>query len=481
MNLNFKVTATSLLALSVTGSAFAAAKGEAARPNIIFILSDDGGYADWGFQGSKQFHTPTLDKMAKKGMIFDQIYTTDAVSGPSRAGLMTGRYQQRFGIEENNVSGYMSVNGKHTYHDMGVPVEEKFVANFLSEAGYKCGMFGKWHLGANDEFHPMNRGFEHFVGFRCGARSFYKLRPDQVDGEDYDKGLEYGMGVLKESDEYMTDVLADAACDYVKANKDNPFYIYLAFNAVHAPLDIDPKDKELFAEIKDPKRRKLAAMALSMDRGIGRLWDTLKKEGLDKNTIIVFSNDNGGPNGTHTSNYPLSGMKATFLEGGVRVPGFILYPGEIKANSRYEYPVSFLDFLPTFVTAAGGKVTADDRLDGVDLMPYLKGENKERPHQTLYWKCEQRGALRDGDWKFMRFPDRPAELYDLSKDVGEQNNLAMQQPELVKKYYQMLSDWEMTLQRPLWMLDRQYEKRVLDQFYSQEDYRHPKEQTNDAK
>ncbi|MFI3269501.1 MAG: sulfatase-like hydrolase/transferase [Rikenellaceae bacterium] len=483
MKTSLKTGALSLLAVASTGATFAAAKSnpkkEAKRPNIIFILSDDGGYADFGFQGSKQFETPNLDAMAKKGVIFEQIYTTDAVSGPSRAGLMTGRYQQRFGIEENGISRkLMSDSSKFLDDDMGVPTTEKFVSNYLSDAGYKCAIFGKWHLGGADRFHPLNRGYDHFIGFRSGSRSYYAYPDEKIHDETFDhtQKLEYGMGTFKEPEVYMTDLLADEACNYVKENKKNPFFIYLSFNAVHSPLQIDKQDAALFKNIKDPSRRKLAAMAFSMDRALGRLFETLKKEGVDKNTIIVFSNDNGGPNGTHTSNYPLSGMKGTFLEGGVRVPGFMVYPGVIKPDIRYEYPVSFLDFLPTFADVAGAEIKEDADLDGVNIIPYINGENKERPHQTLYWHCDTRGALRDGDWKFMRFADRPAELYDISKDEGEQNDLADKHPELVKKYYKMLFDWEMTLERPMWMLDRFCEKRVMNTFYEQEEYRHPVEQ-----
>ncbi len=472
---------TTLIAASgvaTTTEAKAKAKKET-RPNIIFILSDDGGYADWGFQGSKQFETPNLDAMAKRGVIFEQIYTTDAVSGPSRAGLMTGRYQQKFGIEENGISRkLMSESSKYLDEEMGVPTSEKFVSDYLSDEGYKCAIFGKWHLGAADKFHPLERGYDHFAGFRSGSRHYYAYTDAQIHDETFDTSqkMEYGFGNFKEPDRYITDILADEACDYVVENKDNPFFIYLSFNAVHSPLQIDKKDAKLFADIKDPSRRKLAAMAFSMDRALGRLFDTLKKEGLDKNTIIVFSNDNGGPNGTNTSNYPLSGMKGTFLEGGVRVPGFMVYPGVIEADTRYEYPVSFLDFLPTFATVAGAEIAEDSNLDGVNIIPYITGANNDRPHQTLYWHCDTRGALRDGDMKFMRFADRPAELYDISKDEGEQHNIADANPELVRKYYKMLFDWEMTLERPMWMLDRFCETRVMEQFYEQEEYRHPVEQ-----
>ncbi len=452
---------------------------DAKKPNIIFILSDDAGYDDFGFQGSEQFRTPNLDKLASEGVILEQAYTTDAVSGPSRAGLMTGRYQQRFGIEENAVKSLMSDNSKYKSYDMGVATDEKMIPDYLSGAGYKCAIFGKWHLGSTDEFHPFKRGFDHFVGFRSGGRSFYTLTEKEMN-ESEDTHMEYGFKKYKEpaKGEYVTDILADAACDFIdKNNSKDPFFIYLAFNAVHAPLHIDPKDKEEFANIKDPNRRKLAAMALSMDRGIGRVMEMLKSKGLDKNTIIVFSNDNGGPNGTHTSNYPLRGMKATFLEGGIRVPAFVWYPGVVEAGTRYDKPISFLDFLPTFAKLADAPTPEGAKeLDGVDIMPYITGKNDGRPHQTLYWKCENRGVVRDGDWKFMRFPDRPAELYDISNDIGEKNNLAAIHPELMEKYYKMLFDWEMTLERPKWMLDRFCEERVMNQFYEQEEYMNPVKQ-----
>ncbi len=477
-NLNPKLPLlfTSMLTLSV-GVATAEAKSEK-RPNIIFILSDDGGYADWGFQGSKQFKTPNLDAMAKRGVILEQAYVTDAVSGPSRAGLMTGRYQQRFGIEENPVSSIMSENSKYLGDDMGVPAEEKFIPYYLNQAGYKCAVFGKWHLGSTEETHPFAKGYDKFVGFRSGGRNYYKYTDKELakQGFNDDNLMEYGLGEYEEPEVYVTDLLADEACKYVEENKDNPFFIYLSFNAVHAPLQIDKRDKDLFPDIEDPFRRKLAAMAFSMDRAVGRLFDTLKEQGLGENTIIVFSNDNGGPNGTHTSNYPLRGMKATFLEGGIRVPAFVVYPGVIEQDTRYSYPVSFMDFLPTFASVAGVEVPEDAGVDGVDVIPYLTGEKDGRPHQTLYWKCENRGVVRDGDYKFMRFPDRPAELYDLSQDVGEHNNIALQHPELMEKYYKMLFAWEMTLERPRWMLDRFCEQRVMEQFYEQSEYNNPVEQ-----
>ncbi len=474
MNTKRLTQGVALASLTLAGVSSSAQAANNTKPNIIFILSDDAGYADFGFQGSKQFKTPNLDKMASEGVILEQAYTSDAVSGPSRAGLMTGRYQQRFGIEENNVPGLMSKNSLNTYKDMGVCVKERFVSDYLKGAGYTCAIFGKWHLGTEDQFHPYRRGFDKFVGFRGGARSFHAYKPGQLKDPNHENLLEYGFGEYKEPEKYLTTVLGDEACKFIEENKEKPFYIYLAFNAVHTPLDVDPDDMKEFPNMTG-KRQRLAAMALSMDRACGKVMETLKKHGLDENTIIVFGNDNGGPNGPETSNYPLSGMKATFLEGGIRVPAFVRYPNVIKEGTRYANPVSFLDFLPTFTTLAGVTLPEDAAVDGVDVLPYLTGAKSGRPHQTLYWKCENRGVVRDGDMKFMRFPDRPAELYDISKDEGEHNNLADKHPELMKKYYKMLFDWEMTLARPKWMLERMCEERVMEQFYEQPEYRFPKE------
>ncbi len=444
----------------------------AEKPNIIFLLTDDAGYADFGFQGSKQFKTPNIDKLAASGVVLEQLYTTDAVSGPSRSGLLSGQYQQKFGIEENPVIGYMSKHGLHGL-DMGFPTDIPFLSEQLKEAGYTCGVFGKWHLGGLDEHHPLNRGFDHFVGFRGGARSYFAYK--YFDESTIDKRLEYGLGDYREPDRYLTDILADEACDFLDKNQDKPIFLYLAFSAPHTPLHATDEDLAMFPELSG-NRKRLAAMTWSVDRACGKLFEKLKELNMDKNTIIVLSNDNGGPDGPDTSNYPLSGMKATFLEGGIRVPGIISYPGVIEANTRYSQPISFLDFFPTFTNLAGCQPATTKDLDGVDILPFITGTNTNRPHQTLFWKCENRGALRDGDMKFMRFPDRPAELYDLSKDVGEHNNLASSHPELVRKYYKMLFDWEMTLDRPQWMLERKYEKRVIKEYYDREDYRYPKEQ-----
>ena len=430
------------------------------KPNIIFLFSDDAGYADFGFQGSKVMKTPNLDKLSKEGARFTEGYVTDATCAPSRAGLMTGKYQQRFGYEEINVPGYMSKNSKYLADDMGLPVDQVTMADYLKKLGYTNAMYGKWHLGDADRFHPLKRGFDEFYGFRGGDRSYYPYK--KVPKGHLDKRMERGFGNFEEPNGYATDVFADKAISFIERNKDKPFFVYLAFNAVHTPMEATPEDLAKFPNLNG-KRKQVAAMTLALDRASGRVLDKLKELGLDDNTIIVFSNDNGGPTDKNASlNLPLSGTKSNHLEGGLRVPYLIKWPGKIKAGQVYDYPVSTFDLLPTFYAAGGGDVADLKDIDGVNLLPFVNGENKARPHEDLFWKKETRSVYRHNDWKLIRFPDRPAELYDISKDIAEQNDLATKNPALLRNMYKKLFQWELTLERPMWMLKRKFEKYDID-------------------
>ncbi|WP_419193786.1 sulfatase-like hydrolase/transferase [Novipirellula herctigrandis] len=434
----------------------------ARQPNIVLLFSDDAGYADFGFNGSHHFKTPRLDQLAASGVKLNQFYMSAAVCGPSRAGLLTGMYQQRFGFEENNVPGYMS-HSAATGDDMGLPVEIPTLGNHLQNLGYRTGIFGKWHQGNADRYHPTKRGFDEFVGFRGGARSYFDYDPADPKVAKSDL-LEFGFGEYREPGTYMTDFLAEQACAFIERNRARPFFAYVAFNAVHTPMNPDPKDAALFPELEG-KRRQMSQMTLSLDRAVGRIVDQLNKLGLADNTLIVFTNDNGGPtDASSASNWPLSGCKATHLEGGIRVPGIVVWPGKLAADAAYDKPLSSLDLLPTFVEAGGGDASAIQGLDGVDMLPYLTGEKAGRPHQTLYWKKENRGTIRDGDWKMMRFPDRPAELYHIENDPSEQHNLATKNPRLVRELYKKLFAWECTLERPLFMMKRLYEEKAAVRF-----------------
>lgn len=430
------------------------------RPNLLLIISDDAGYADFGFHGSTEVKTPNLDILAKQGILFRQAYVTAAVCGPSRAGLLTGKYQQRFGFEENNVPGYMSKSCLPD-DEMGLPPDQKTIGDHMKSLGYRTAYFGKWHQGNADKYHPLKRGFDVFYGFRGGARSYFAFNEDNPNyrQEDY---LENGFGQFEESDKYLTDALADATNLFIEESRDQPFLVILSFNAVHTPMEPDLKDLKEFPDFSG-KRQKLLAMTLSMDRAVGRVLQKISELGLDENTLVVFTNDNGGPTDTNASfNDPLSGTKANHLEGGIRVPFLMRWTGVLPENSTYEYPISTLDILPTFYRTAEENIKLLGDIDGVNLLPFLLGENSERPHPTLYWKKENRGAIRNGDWKLLRFPDRPAELYNLSNDASEANNLASKYPDIVKTLYKELFDWESTLVRPRWQLQRKYEKAAME-------------------
>ena len=445
-----------LLALAMLPQQFIYAQD---LPNIILLFSDDAGYADFGFHGSKIMKTPNLDKLAGEGVRFLQGYVSDPTCGPSRAGLLTGKYQQRFGFEENNVPGFMSAVSAADGTEMGLPLAEKTMGDYMKSIGYQTAYFGKWHQGGADRFHPTKRGFDEFFGFRGGARSYFAYPNEPKEPQNK---LERGLGNFAEHDGYLTDVLADETAAFIEKNKNRPFFAILAFNAVHTPMDARKEDLDQFPELSGT-RKVVAAMTLAMDRACGKILDKLTELGLDQNTLVVFTNDNGGPTDKNaSSNYPLSGTKSNHLEGGIRVPFLMRWPEKIAANTLYPHPISTLDLLPTFFAAGEGDADTLLDLDGVDLLPYISGSKMERPHQRLYWKKDARAVVRDGDWKLMRFPDRPAELYNIAEDERELNNLAAVYPEKVKKLFKMLFQWESTLERPRWLLKRKFENVDID-------------------
>ena len=431
------------------------------QPNIILLFADDAGYADFGFQGSKEMITPNLDKLATQGVRFTQAYVTHPTCGPSRAGLITGKSQYRFGYEENNVPTYMSAVSAVDGTEMGLPVEEVTMADYLKKQGYATAIFGKWHLGGADRFHPLKRGFDEFYGFRGGARSYFEYTEEP---QEHMNKMERGFGNFEESKEYLTDAIADESLDFIERNSKakKPFFAFLSFNAVHTPMDAIPEDLAKFPELTG-KRKIVAAMGLALDRAVGKVLDKLEELGIDDNTIVVFTNDNGGPTDANaSSNLPLSGIKATHLEGGVRVPFLMKWPGKLKPNTTYTKPISTFDLLPTFFKAAGGNTNNLKDIDGVDLLPYINGQNTERPHETLFWKRDARAAMRKGDWKLIRFPDRPAELFYLPDDEAELNNLSAAEPKRYLEMYKELFAWETTLERPRWLLKKEYERRDVE-------------------
>jgi len=409
------------------------------KPNIILIVADDLGYGELGCQGNKEIPTPNIDSIARNGVRFTQAYVTAPLCSPSRAGLMTGRYQQRFGHEFNP--------GKPTNpsEDFGLPLSETLLPARLKELGYKTGMVGKWHLGSKPDFHPQKRGFDEFFGFLGGAHAY--LRTDA--GAD---PILRGTEPVSEQ-EYLTDAFAREAEAFIERHHEETFFLYLPFNAVHMPLQSIQKYLDRFPHIKDEKRKTFAAMASAMDDAVGRVLKKVRKHKLEENTLLFFISDNGGPTLTTTSsNAPLRGYKAQVLEGGIRLPFMMQWKGQVRAGKVYELPVSSLDIHATALVAAGGAVTPDKKLDGADLLPFLAGKNSARPHDTLCWRMGEKCAIRHGDWKLVKEQgEKEWSLYNLAEDKGEKENLAAKFPARIQELSGLYAAWEKQLQQPKWI------------------------------
>ena len=416
------------------------------KPNVIVFLSDDVGYGEYGFQGNKQIPTPHIDSIAKGGVRFTQGYVSGPYCSPTRAGLMTGRYQTRFGHEFNDGGAGGAANG------FGLPLTEKTIADRFKDLGYATCAVGKWHLGGPPQHLPMKRGFDEFYGTVANSPFFNPPRfvDSRVSGE---------VRPVKDDAFYSTDAYGARAVDWIGRNKDRPFLLYLPFNAQHAPLQATEKYLSRFPEIADPKRRTFAAMMSAMDDAVGGVLDKVREIGQEENTLIFFLCDNGGPTRqTTSSNGPLRGFKATTWEGGVRVPFCVQWKGRIPAGKTFEHPIIQLDILPTALAAAEVKIDPAWKLDGVNLLPHLSGENTSRPHETLYWRFGNQWAVRHGDWKLVvgnepgapAIPNKPASLFNLATDVGEANDLAAGEPEKVKELRSIWDKWNAEQEDPRW-------------------------------
>lgn len=424
----------------------ASRKNSDTRPNIVLLYADDAGYADFGFQPNAvkdmKSLTPHIDTIAKQGVVFSSAYMSGCVCSPSRAGLLTGRYQTRFGHENNIPPGYMKG---------GMDLGEKTMADRMRALGYKTGMVGKWHLGYPAPYQPNKRGFDWFLGLLQGSRSYLPMKkptPHRVLQENGKALPEKG---------YVTDRFGDAAIRFLEEQgKQGPFLLYVSFTAPHGPLQAKAKDLESLKGIKKLRRRKYAGLVKCMDDNVGRILDTLQATGLDKNTLVIFTNDNGGQTQTGAVNTPLRGRKGQLWEGGVRVPMCMRWPGKIQPGTSIHEPVISLDFLPTFVEMAGGEVDKAWNLDGVSLLSRIQGKQKGLAERTLYWRKGGPGkeiALRRGSFK-LHYSDRSnsdkPELYDLSKDMGESQDLAAENEPLVKELVGVLQAWEKQLVAPRW-------------------------------
>jgi arylsulfatase A-like enzyme len=414
------------------------------RPNVLLIVGDDMGYADVGFHGCRDIPTPHLDALAASGVRFTNGYVSGPYCSPTRAGLMTGRYQNRFGHEFNPGGG-----------PQGLPIPETTLAERLKAAGYVTGLVGKWHLGSLPEMHPQQRGFDEFFGFLGGAHDYFQSA-----------GILRGTEPAHER-EYLTDAFGREAVAFIERHKGKPWFLYLAFNAVHTPMQADDARLVKFSNIEDKQRRTYAAMMSAMDEAVGRVRQKLADLGLQQNTLVAFISDNGGPTMPGTTingsrNGPLRGSKRTTLEGGIRVPFVVSWPGRIKPGV-YEQPVIQLDAHVTALAAAGVAIKPEWQLDGVDLLPFLDGGNTAAPHAALYWRFGAQMAIRKGDLKLVRYdsnadtrsgdrkqPVTTAKLYNLASDIGETNDLAPALPDKVRALQAEWDAWNGTLVAPLW-------------------------------
>jgi arylsulfatase A-like enzyme len=424
------------------------AVAQSRKPNIVVILSDDVGYGEYGFQGNKQIPTPNIDSIAAGGVRFTQAYNSGPYCSPTRAGLMTGRYQTRFGHEFNE-GGPTGTGGSGVF---GLPLTETTMANRLHDLGYATCAVGKWHLGGRPEYLPMKRGFDEFFGTVANTPFFNP--PNFIDSRKSDQ-----IDPVKDDKFYTTDAYGERAVDWIEKHKGGPFFLYLPFNAQHAPLQATEKYLARFPNIADENRRTFAAMMSAMDDAVGRVLGKIREIGQEGNTLMFFFSDNGGPTPQTTSkNDPLRGFKATTWEGGIRVPHCVQWKGKIPAGQTFTKPIIQLDILPTAIEAAGGKVDPSWKLDGVNLLPYLTGENQQKPHETLYWRFGEQWAIRHGDYKLVVGNEpgnpatkmKPAELITLAADIGESKNLAAAEPEKVKELKGLWDKWNAEQMNPLW-------------------------------
>ena len=448
--------ATCASAAVASARAQPAAPSTASRPpNIVLIVGDDMGYADIGVHGCHEIPTPNIDSFARDGVRCSSGYVTSPVCSPSRAGLLTGRYPQRFGHEFN--PGPPMRPGV----EFGLPLSEVTLADRLRAAGYATGMIGKSHLGEMPKFNPINRGFQEFFGFVGGAHYYL---PGEVRGpraHDPQYAIDRGGRPVEET-EYLTDAFARESLLFIDRHKTSPFFLYLAFNAVHTPLEAPQKYQQRFPGLRDERRRTYAAMMSAMDDAVGAVLRKLADEGLERNTLVFFLNDNGGATNNGSSNAPLRGGKATTWEGGIRVAYFVRWTGRLRAGKVYDEPVAQIDILPTALAAAGVTLQHGPTVDGVNLLPFLTEVDSRPPHDALFWRFGEQMAVRRGDWKLVRGRDgapataqrapklTAARLFNLAEDVREEHDLAAREPDRVASLQAAWDRWNADLVPARW-------------------------------
>ncbi len=459
-------------------------------PNIIVIMADDLGINDvstfGGGHTAEGVPTPNIDAIARDGVRFDQGYAAAAVCTVSRAALMTGRYPWRFGVEFTPTPGPMArvagalyadpdrlypvvidqekASASKDFNDLGMPPSEQTVAELLKPRGYHTIHIGKWHLGSTPEMRPNNQGFDESLFMESGLylpEKDPRVVNSKQDFDPIDKflwpnmrfGVSFNAGKWFEPSKYLTDYFTDEAVSAIKKNKNQPFFMFLAHWGVHTPLQASKEDYDALANIPDHRRRVYAAMIRSVDRSVGRVLQTLREEGLEENTIVIFTSDNGAPGyiGIPDVNLPYRGWKLTQFQGGLRVPYVAKWPGHIVPGTQYQQPVSNIDILPTVVAAAGGKLPTDRPIDGVNLLPYLGKDSASQPQRALFWRDGPYRAVQENAWKLI-VSEQPKKdwLFNLAQDPTEKINLAAQQPEKLAQMRATLTAHHAQMPAPLW-------------------------------
>jgi len=406
----------------------------AARPNIVVIVSDDQGYADVSYNRHhpKEVATPHTDALARSGVVCTSGYTTGAVCSPTRAGLMTGRYQQRFGIYTAGAGG------------SGVPLDEVMFPQYLKKAGYVSGAFGKWHLGLEPPYNPVNRGFDEFYGFMGrGAHDYFDLT---IDNNRFGSPIYRNLEPINDKG-YLTHRITDEAVSFINRHKDKPFFAYVAYNAVHAPAQAPEEDINRY-DTGDEARDILMAMLKHLDDGVGKIIATLKEAGVYDNTLVFYLSDNGGSKAMHADNTPLRGFKQQEYEGGVHVPFIVSWPGRLNRGMTCAVPVVSFDILPTALAAAGIDPPENRILDGKNILPALEGKTGKL-HDSICWNSgDGDWAIRYGDWKLVGIKDK-VEMFNLKDDLSETTDLAGKHPEKVRQLKKIYNTWLDEMAEPL--------------------------------
>jgi arylsulfatase A-like enzyme len=410
------------------------------RPNVVLFVADDMGFADCGFNGCPDIPTPSIDSLSAGGVRFLNGYTSGCVCSPTRAALMTGRYQQRFGFDAN-------AEGKAQPADRGprgLDIRQTTFAQRFKAAGYSTAMFGKWHLGADPGYWPTERGFDEFYGLLP-----YGIAAGGPNGVPIYRGTTRVDAPANHMEQFCAEALS-----FIDRNRDKPFFLYLPFTAVHAPF-VGPQPFLSRFDTRVPANRgRYAADLAQMDDIIGRIMTRLRRHNLETNTLIFFFSDNGGPGGA-SSNAPFQGTKWTLWEGGIHVPFAASWKGRIPAGRILDQPVIQVDILPTALAAAGIATDPAWALDGVNLLPYLEGKQNSLPREALFWRFGIQYAVRKGDWKLVKpHINLAPRLFRLTNDPGERNDLATQEPAKVKELQALWDAWNVRNETPRWQDDR---------------------------